>query len=65
MAIRSQRSVEFAFAESPKKRIQVQPLRVLRDRDPMKLIAVESSTGHRNEYLLDQLQNLRLVEEPA
>ncbi len=61
-AIRLQKTVEFTYNGAVGKRIQVQPLHVLRNRDPIKLIAVELGSGHRNEYLLDQVQGLHLVE---
>jgi hypothetical protein len=60
-AIAAQRSVEFTYA-SGSARVKVQPLHVLRNREPMKLIAVDLASGHRNEYALDQMQALRVGE---
>lgn len=60
-AIAAQRSVEFVYA-SGTARVRVQPLHVLRNREPMKLIAVDLASGHRNEYALDQVAALRVVE---
>ncbi len=61
-AIVTQRSVEFAH-NGAAKRVKVQPLHLLRNRDPIKLIAVELGSGHRNEYMLDQLLNMRVLDE--
>ncbi len=60
-AIAAQRSVEFNYG-SGTVRLKVQPLHVLRNRDPMKLIAVDMASGHRNEYALDQMQAVRVGE---
>jgi hypothetical protein len=60
-AIASQRSVEFTY-ENGTARVKVQPLHVLRNREPMKLIAVDMASGHRNEYALDRMQALRVGE---
>jgi predicted DNA-binding transcriptional regulator YafY len=60
-AIASQRSVEFTYGNGTA-RVKVQPLHVLRNREPMKLIAVDMASGHRNEYALDQMQALRVGE---
>ena len=63
-AIRLQRMVEFIYnAASVERRIRTMPLHVLRNREPMKLIGVDSSSGHRNEYILDSVQGLRIFEE--
>ncbi len=59
-AIAAQRSVEFVYA-SGTARIRVQPLHVLRNREPMKLIAVDLASGHRNEYVIDQVAALKVV----
>ncbi len=61
-AMVSERMIEFAH-NGAGKRMKVQPLHLLRNRDPMKLIAVELGSGHRNEYLLDQMLNMRVVDE--
>ena len=64
-AIAAQKSVEFNYdAGQGAARLRIQPLHVLRNRDPMKLIAVDLASGHRNEYLIDQILALR-VEEAA
>ncbi len=60
-AIAAQRSVEFTYGNGTA-RVKVQPLHVLRNRDPMKLIGVDLASGHRNEYALDQMQALRAGE---
>lgn len=60
-AIASQRMVEFTYGGGTA-RVKVQPLHVLRNRDPMKLIAVDMASGHRNEYALDQMVALRVGE---
>jgi hypothetical protein len=60
-AIAAQRSVEFNYGNGTA-RVKVQPLHVLRNRDPMKLIAVDMASGHRNEYALDQMQAVRVGE---
>jgi hypothetical protein len=61
-AIRLGKTVEFAYNGNGVGRVQAQPLHVLRNRDPVKLIAVEAGSGHRNEYLLDQVQGLRVLD---
>ncbi len=63
-AIAAQKSVEFNYDNGGKSaaRLRIQPLHVLRNRDPMKLIAVDLASGHRNEYLIDQIQALRIEE---
>ena len=60
-AIAAQRSVEFTYGGGTA-RVKVQPLHVLRNREPMKLIGVDMTSGHRNEYELDRMQALRVGE---
>jgi hypothetical protein len=44
-------------------RLRLKPLHLLRHKSPMKLIGVDSASGHRNEYLIDQVQFLKVVEQ--
>jgi hypothetical protein len=60
-AIAAQRVVEFTYGNGTA-RVRAQPLHVLRNRDPMKLIAVDLASGHRNEYELDRMLALRVGE---
>ena len=60
-AIAAQRVVEFTYGNGTA-RVRAQPLHVLRNRDPMKLIAVDLASGHRNEYELDRMVALRVGE---
>jgi hypothetical protein len=60
-AIAAQRVVEFTYGDGTV-RVRAQPLHVLRNRAPMKLIAVDLASGHRNEYDLDRMLALRVGE---
>lgn len=60
-AIAAQRVVEFTYGNGTA-RVRAQPLHVLRNREPMKLIAVDLASGHRNEYELDRMVALRVGE---
>ncbi len=61
-AIQNDRKVEFSYPAAAPKRITLKPLLLLRHRTPVKLIGIEVDSGHRNEYLLDQVKALRVVE---
>lgn len=61
-AIQNDRQVEFSYHAPTPKHITLKPLMLLRHRSPIKLIGIEVDSGHRNEYLLDQVKSLRLVE---
>lgn len=61
-AIQAERKVEFSYHTPTPRRVTLQPLLLLRHRVPIKLIGIESDTGHRNEYLLDHVKALRVVE---
>ncbi len=61
-AIRLEKKVEFAYNSTTGPRIKVQPLHILRNRTPLKMIAVDLASGHRNEYIMDQVLGLRTLE---
>lgn len=62
-AIQEERKVEFNYHHTPiPKLVTLKPLLLLRHRSPIKLIGIEVDSGHRNEYLLDQVKALRVVE---
>lgn len=61
-AIQNDRQVEFSYHAPTPRQITLKPLMLLRHRSPVKLIGIEVDSGHRNEYLLDQVKSLRLVE---
>ena len=62
-AIQEERKVEFNYHHTPvPKHVTLKPLLLLRHRTPIKLIGIEVDSGHRNEYLLDQVKALRFVE---
>jgi hypothetical protein len=65
-AIFQGQQVEFVYAPEPiptAPRLRLKPLHLLRHKSPMKLIGVDSASGHRNEYLIDQVQFLKVVEQ--
>jgi hypothetical protein len=61
-AITQEKKVEFSFHGPVPKRIVVKPLLLLKQKAPIKLIGIENDTGHRNEYLLEQVKSLRIME---
>lgn len=62
-AIQEEKKVEFNYHHTPvPKLVILKPLLLLRHRSPIKLIGIEVDSGHRNEYLLDQVKALRVVE---
>ncbi len=61
-AIAAQQLVEFSYTSPTLKRITLKPLLLLKHRDPIKLIGIETDTGHRNEYVLEHVKALRLAE---
>jgi len=60
-AIAREFRVEFQHARVPGKRVIVTPRAVLKSRQPMKLIGVEEESGHRQEWLLEDMLNLRII----
>jgi hypothetical protein len=61
-AIAGEKKVEFSYAAPILKRISLKPLLLLKHKDPVKLIGIESDSGHRNEYVLEQVKALRIME---
>jgi hypothetical protein len=61
-AIAQEKKVEFSYPSPVPKRITLRPLLILRHRDPVKLIGIELDSGHRNEYVLDNVKALRIME---
>lgn len=61
-AIAQEKKVEFSLHGPLPKRVVVKPLLLLKQKAPIKLIAIENDTGHRNEYLLEQVKSLRIME---
>ncbi|HLP40011.1 MAG TPA: hypothetical protein VK465_00770, partial [Fibrobacteria bacterium] len=61
-AIEGEKKVEFNYHGPTPRRVTLKPLLLLRHRAPVKLIGIEVDTGHRNEYLVDQVKALRVLE---
>lgn len=61
-AIAGEKKVEFSYPAPLPKRISLRPLLLLKHRDPVKLIGIESDSGHRNEYVLENVKALRIME---
>jgi hypothetical protein len=61
-AIASGKKVEFSYAAPILKRIAFKPLLILKHKDPQKVIGIEADTGHRNEYVLEQMKAIRVLE---
>lgn len=62
-AIAREHKIEFMHARVPGKRVVVMPRAVLKSRQPMKLIGVDQESGHRQEWLLEDMNNFRVLEE--
>lgn len=61
-AIAEGKKVEFSYAAPILKRIALKPLLILKHKDPPKVIGIEADSGHRNEYVLEQMKALRVME---
>lgn len=61
-AIAGEKKVEFNYAAPILKRVCMKPLLIIKHKDPIKLIGIEADTGHRNEYVLEQVKALRIME---
>lgn len=61
-AIEGGGTIEFGYPMPAPRRVTLKPLLLLRHRSPVKLIGVEVDSGHRTEYLLDQVKALKAVE---
>jgi hypothetical protein len=61
-AIEGEKKIEFGYPMPSPRRVTLKPLLLLRHRSPVKLIGIEVDSGHRNEYLLDQVKTLKVVE---
>jgi hypothetical protein len=61
-AIATEKTIEFSYPAPLPKRITLRPLLLLKHRDPVKLIGIEADSGHRNEYVLENMKALRIVE---
>jgi hypothetical protein len=61
-AIAGGKKVEFSYAAPTLKRIALKPLLILKHKDPPKVIGIEADSGHRNEYVLEQMKALRVLE---
>jgi hypothetical protein len=61
-AIDGGKTIEFGYPTPTPRRVTLKPLLLLRHRTPVKLIGIEVDSGHRNEYLLDQVKTLRVAE---
>ncbi len=61
-AIAGEKKIEFSYPAPLPKRISLRPLLLLKHRDPVKLIGIELDSGHRNEYVLENVKALRIME---
>jgi hypothetical protein len=61
-AIAAGKKVEFSYAAPMLKRLSFKPLLILKHKDPPKVIGIEADSGHRNEYVLEQMKALRVLE---
>jgi hypothetical protein len=61
-AIAQEKKIEFSYPSPAPKRISLRPLLLLKHRDPIKLIGIELDSGHRNEYVLENVKALRIME---
>ncbi len=61
-AIAGEKQVEFSYAAPILRRVAMKPLLLLKHKDPIKLIGIEADSGHRNEYVLEQVKALRIME---
>ncbi len=44
-------------------RVVVSPILLIKHRNPAKIIGIEKETGHRNEYVLDQIRFMRTLKK--
>ena len=61
-AIAAEKKVEMSFMENERKRILVRPLHLVKGSEPVKIIATEIQSGHRNQYVLAEVTSLRVIE---
>ncbi len=61
-AIAKELKIEFSYPSPAPKRIALKPLLILKNRNPVKLIGIEMESGHRNEYVLENVKAMRIME---
>jgi hypothetical protein len=61
-AVLTEKKVELSFVEKDRRRILIRPLHIIKKEGPVKVIATEIQTGHRNQYILDEVTSLRVIE---
>ncbi len=61
-AIAGEKFVEFSYPMPLPTRVTIRPLLLLKHRDPMKVIGIEKITGHRNEYVLENVKAARILD---
>lgn len=54
--------MEIVYADEHRVRVLIRPIMLLAQEEPEKLIAIQLDTGHRNEYLLDRIRSLKVVD---
>ena len=61
-AIIGEKILELSFIKAEKTRILVRPLHLIKSESPLRLIANDTQTGHRNEYPLSEVTAVRALE---
>jgi hypothetical protein len=61
-AIAAGKKVEFSYAAPTLKRLSFKPLLILKHKTPPKVIGIEADSGHRNEYVLEQMKAIKVLD---
>ncbi|MFC1585235.1 hypothetical protein ACFL5V_06795 [Fibrobacterota bacterium] len=61
-ALITEKEVELSFMGTVPRRVLARPLHLIKDRGPVRIIATEITSGHRNEYDIEKATSLRVIE---
>ncbi len=61
-AMMSEKKIEITFLEGDKKAYLIKPLFLLSDREQPMMVATQMETGHRNEYDINKIGTLTIIE---
>ncbi|MBF0429748.1 MAG: hypothetical protein HQK83_00605 [Fibrobacteria bacterium] len=61
-AILVEKNVDMRFSETARPSVQIKPLHIIKESDNGKIIALDVETGFRNEYVLDKISHIKVME---
>ncbi|NQY75396.1 MAG: hypothetical protein HRT90_11680 [Candidatus Margulisbacteria bacterium] len=61
-AILTEKKIELSYVSKDKKRILIRPIHLLKNKEPILIIATEVYSGTRNQYPINEITSLRIIE---